>query len=536
MTSQLLQGKKPSIKFTMSSFLLLALLYTGCFSILASSQLHQRGFPLDDSYIYQTVARGLASGHPGFVPGQHAGGATSFLWVYLQVANCKLFHGVDPVLYNLALSWLLLIFIGQLLFAMAIRDGLSPSSCWIVAASPAVCGNFLWLGMLGMEHLLFVVLSLSAIYFWFLDGASNRNLSALCTGITLALLAVTRPEAMALGPVLLLLGAKGAKRASGDLLRAALPWLAGAASYFAWSFYNFHSFLPSTLKGRSWLWFRVYGGPHTAKAVAGFFRQWLQRLPRQFSSHFVETQMRLTPGNRLFVFLVLLLLIFLAIGLYALLREKPVRVRFLLLWAVLHASLYLVLLPATGHGGRYQPLSLLLMFPLLFLGLRKSLSWIFGTGNIAGTLAFALMAAAGASSLYAWRSVTMMCDELIYETHGRMATWIRQNLPPQTRLAAFDSGRVSYELPYPITDLGGLADSSFLPYLMSGHVSQYLELHGVQYFVLPELEGQDMQLFYASPPRARGIVEFCVSTELFQNSFAYTGNAWRCQHLYKLND
>jgi hypothetical protein len=513
--------------------LLLTLLYTASFFVIASSQFQQHGFPLDDSYIYQTVARGLAHGAPGFALGQHAGGATSFLWVYLQAADYKFFHGIDPVFYNMVLSWLLLLIIGQLLFAISRQDRLPQLSCWILAASPALCGNFLWLGMIGMEHLLFVALSLASIYFWFLRGPDKRRDSAVVAGISLGLLAMTRPEAMAFGPALLLLGFRTAQRKWDEVFLASLAWLGGVVAYFAWSFHNFHSPMPSTLKGRSWLWFQSDGGPHTSKAIAGFFRQWLQRLPRQFSAHFVETQMRLTRGNRMFTLLVLALLIFILIGLYALLSEKPVRIRFLLLLAFLHAALYLVLLPATGHGGRYQPLFLLLLFPLIFSGVEQGVAWIAGTERAAG-IAITVLLAAGASSLYTWRSVTMTGCRLINETHGRMAAWIRENLPSQTGIAAFDSGRISYDLPYAIADMGGLTDSSFLPYLTSGRVLDYLQLHRIQYFVLPELEGQQMPLFYALKPQAESTVEFCVSPQLFKNGYAYTSHAWRCQHLYAL--
>ncbi len=49
-----------------------------------SAQTYRLGFPLDDSWIYQTYARNLALlGEWAYVPGQPSGGATGPLWAGL---------------------------------------------------------------------------------------------------------------------------------------------------------------------------------------------------------------------------------------------------------------------------------------------------------------------------------------------------------------------------------------------------------------------------------------------------------------------
>jgi hypothetical protein len=50
------------------------------------------------------------------------------------------------------LSWLILVSIGSTLFLLARRDGLSAPLSFALAASPALCGNFMWLALIGMEH------------------------------------------------------------------------------------------------------------------------------------------------------------------------------------------------------------------------------------------------------------------------------------------------------------------------------------------------------------------------------------------------
>ena len=61
------------------SRLLLALLYSATFAVVASALYIQTGFPLDDSYIYQVLARfaGTPGAQPPYTPGQPLAGATS---------------------------------------------------------------------------------------------------------------------------------------------------------------------------------------------------------------------------------------------------------------------------------------------------------------------------------------------------------------------------------------------------------------------------------------------------------------------------
>src|ERR1700761_2755057 len=103
--------------------LLLVLLYSSSFLILGSVLRTQYGFPLDDSYIHQTVARNFAHyGVLGFIPDKASSGATSLLWACLQASNYKFLHGIDPVAFNFVFSWIMLALIGPLLFLLARRD------------------------------------------------------------------------------------------------------------------------------------------------------------------------------------------------------------------------------------------------------------------------------------------------------------------------------------------------------------------------------------------------------------------------------
>src|ERR1700734_377785 len=64
--------------------LLCGLLYLGAFLLLASVLRGHFGFPLDDSWIHQVVARNLAEFHVlGFNPGKLSSGSTSPLWTLI---------------------------------------------------------------------------------------------------------------------------------------------------------------------------------------------------------------------------------------------------------------------------------------------------------------------------------------------------------------------------------------------------------------------------------------------------------------------
>ena len=86
----------------------IALFYVLSFTLLTSVLHRRHGFPLDDSYIHQTVARNFAtSGRLGFIAGRRSSGSTSLLWEFVQAGNYRFLGGIDPVWYTLVISYLL---------------------------------------------------------------------------------------------------------------------------------------------------------------------------------------------------------------------------------------------------------------------------------------------------------------------------------------------------------------------------------------------------------------------------------------------
>jgi hypothetical protein len=527
--------QKDALAFSWPQPLLLVLIYSLSFLFLGSALHVQYGFPLDDSYIHQTVARNLAHyGIPGFIPGQRSSGATSLIWTCLQAARYKLLPGVDPVAYNFFFSWIMLCLIGPLLFAIARRDGLPQRTCWLLAATPALCGNFIWLGLIGMEHLLFVVLSLAAIYYWF-DPSPNHLRSAICAGCAAGLLAITRPEAMIFAPLLIFSSLLRIRRSRTDIVAALGIWAVFLAMILGANLYTSNALMPATLKGRTWLYFHTSGGPHSLHSVERFMGAWIQRLPRMFSTRFVNQISSLDQVHGYFVLFGFVLAAVALFGIFYLLSQHPLRVSFLIAWAAIHCFIYLVTFPAGGHGGRYQPLTLLLFFPLLFLGILGILQRLFRIQGQPLTVAMiAAISLAGLSSLTTWRTVTIDGIAHINDTHGQVVLWLKKNAPPDARIAAFDIGRISYGWGKGIIDLGGLVDPSYLPYLINGRVVQYLQLKHIQYVILPSQGTEDLGFESANTTDMTKVAEYCSPTAPWLLGFRYTIHATQCQELYQL--
>ena len=214
-------------------------------SVVAFPSLSGQGFPLDDAWILQVIARNLAdTGVWGFQPGQPSSGATSILWTLLLAANHALFH-MPPSTYAGILNVLLLAGSCVVLYSLLRRDGIATWPAASLAALPPLLGNVSWLAASGLEPLLVVLLSTGAVALW------CRRSS--WTGVTAGLAILARPES--LGLPLILTAASWVRR---DLRVRGLVllWLPAAVAaavtvYVSWT--TSHGLLPATLEGRRWL-------------------------------------------------------------------------------------------------------------------------------------------------------------------------------------------------------------------------------------------------------------------------------------------
>lgn len=514
----------------------IALFYVLSFTLLTSILHRRHGFPLDDSYIHQTVARNFAnSGELGFIAGRRSSGSTSLLWELIQAGNDRFLGGMDPVWYNLAISYLLLACIGPLLFVLCEQDALPVPMAAVIAISPALMGNFLWLGMIGMEHLLSIVLSLAGIYFW-LKPAVSPKWNALLCGVIAGLLTIARPEGGAFGPFLILLCFFGdfVRRTKRDMTLLLMTWGLFVLLMISANFWTSGGILPATFQGRSWLYFHASGGAHSLHSMLRFVGSWVQRIPRQFSTRFVS---RLNTPEDLFssaaaITMVAAPLMF--IGAASLAGRWRPRIRALLLWSAAQFAIYLFFFPAAGHGGRYQPLLLMLMLPCMLAGAHALLLFLRVPDKLAFTATCLLMIVAGVASLHTWYRVTEVGIDHINNTEGKAATWMRDHVPVNARFASFDIGRVSYEWGGQVIDLGGLVDPSYFRYLKDEAVPEYLKLHRVEYVMLPGTGNED--LGFRPTSHMKKLVEYCSTPADWLLGFRYTIHSTRCQDIYQLSE
>lgn len=498
------------------------LLTLAAFGAMATVLPGHPGFPLDDSYIHQTVARNfIQTGVPGLIAGQRSSGSTSAIWTYVQAVQYAV-GGKHPVACNLVLSAALLLMIAELLWRVALREQMPLRVAAIWAGAPALCGNFLWLGLIGMEHLLFCAFSIAAIFFWAEAKEQSRSASAAAAGVFAGLVALTRPEGVVLIAVLAL-SAGWVGRARKDAAIAVAAWLPLFVLLLANNYYTSHALLPATFAGRSWLYFRQYGGPHSVGAITNLLGSWLARPAKMLlpaSVLLVPTLWRKLEDAACMIVLLLLL----GTGVVKLFRSRARAMQLLCLWCGVHMLAFLALFPNSGHGGRYQPLYLMLVFPLVLMGIEK-------ISRRRSTLFFAA-AMLGAVSILSWRAVTQAGIMHIARTHGEVAQWINQNVPPGVPVASFDIGRISYDRTSgPVIDLGGLADPGYVAYLKSGRTAQYLAARNVKYVVVPEGMLADLALQQAV---GAPLAQFCSPRQLWLIGYAATHHAARCQTIYAL--
>jgi hypothetical protein len=511
--------------------LLVASAYVLGLSSLAVALRAHLGFPLDDSWIHQVIARNLVEFHTfGFTPGVTSSGSSSTLWSLVLAVNYLLFPHASPVFFPLVLNSLMLIACGFLLRQMAAADGLPRAEALALAMLPGLSGNLVWLAFTGMEHVMFLALSLAAIALWFRrDGTIWASIYA---GLALGALGSTRPEGLALCGLLFVLY-RWCGRSLADVVRAGAVAALFLVPCFLLNLKTSGALLPMTLRGRRFM----YSGSDKLHVGRSSFRGLILNTYKDvIAHHFFHTH----TGWMVTIFVVLAFY-----GLFVLLRRFPNRTAMLCLWATLDYVAYCVTLPEPGHGGRYQPFVLLLFPPLMAIALidlsRRAARRIAAPHACIALqwTSVALIAALTVATLPRWKAALCASTTVINTTHEELALWIKANCRPQTRMAVFDIGAIGYFANVDMVDLGGLVDRNYLPYLVSGRVPDYLRERGVEYVILPHTGsethfGDLLHLLHNPALRLVPIHTVAADPTVWQNGFAYTGNAFQEQTLYRI--
>jgi len=519
--------------------LLVIALYLAGLAALGVALVHNVGFPLDDSWIHQEIARNLVERHSfGFTPGVTSSGSSSTLWTLLLSIDYLLFPTHSPVYFPLVLNALCNTLSGLLLWRMAVRDGLPLLYAMALALLPALTGNFVWLAFLGMEHSLFVTLSLAAILLWFRDGPALRGddaggslRSSLAAGLALGALGMTRPEGLALS-VLLFALYKWCGRSFADVLRAAAVAVLFLAPSFLLNLKTSGSLLPLTLRGRRFLYLgsdKLHLGRSTVLSLTS------DTYTKVIQHNFFHSTGR-------WVALTVLLAFY---GALVLLRRFPNRTALVVLWAVLHYASYCFTLPSTGHGGRYQPFVFVLFPALLAIALfdllARALALFQPRGLLlpAQSLLLAAVALLTAATLPRWSVATRDSIYDINHCHRQMASWLDAHYPPGTPVGVFDIGAIAYFSHMDVIDLGGLVDPKFFDYLLTRRVPQYLDEKGASLVVLPAVGdvvrfGDRLGLVGNPAVRLESIHTEGIDYATWLSGNLYTQHAYQFETLYKI--
>ncbi|WP_089840204.1 hypothetical protein [Granulicella pectinivorans] len=513
------------------------MLYVVSLLTLASVLRHQAGFPLDDSYIHQVIARNMAETHVvGFQPGRASSGSSSLVWTMILTAGDILLGRVSPVWFCLALSVCVMATIGFVLMRLTQQDGLSGAAAWAIALAPALSGNFQWLGLIGMEHLLFLALMLLLLEIWLRPLQARSAATPFQLFLLCFLMVLTRLEGVFLiGAVL---GCwRFADRRMKNLVLPGVGTLAGLVVSLGWNWKISGQWMPASMRGRQFLYMAGYG---RLDIRVRFLWDSCRRMLMTWSIGSGESGLH---GGVWMLSLLLLggLVLF---GIRELMARHARRWIVLVLCAFTVEAAYLFVLPAAGHGGRYIALPMMVCMSLASFGLHALLTTIGGNRKLVGAGVGIACGLTLCLSQRAWMRASEAEIEQIRTEHGVMAAWMQENLPAETftglHLAAFDIGRIGYQFRGRIVDLGALVDSHFLPYLRTARTGDYLREHDVRYVVLPMTDQNDRlaSVWLALDPE-HGVEltlvhTVCADRGIAELAWIASGTALPCQYLYSI--
>lgn len=216
---------------------------------------------IDDAFITFRYARNLASGDGlVFNLGERVEGVTSLSWTLLLAAAETLHLPIEGAALVLGVSLALLALREAYLFGR--RIGASPAACLAAVALLAVHGRFWLVAANGLEGGLFAFLVVLVV------RKTVENADARLIGALLGLLFLTRPESLAIVPIVVgyqLLGTRASdgrsalRRRAGVTAGAALA-IVGAATIWRLGYYG--ALLPNSVAAKS----ALSAGPETLLA------------------------------------------------------------------------------------------------------------------------------------------------------------------------------------------------------------------------------------------------------------------------------
>lgn len=447
------------------------------------------GFPLDDSWIHQVLARNLAlHGRLAFHPGEPSAASTAPLWTFLLALGYR--AGLNPYLWAHLLGTLSLGVTGWLTYRLGRR--LFPQESWLAPAAGLLVfleWHLAWAAFSGMETALFVLLTLL-----FLLLALEERTSPWVLGAVGALATLTRPEGFVLflwGLVWRMIGPVGRadtsfrrrgldtsspqgswarRRLSGVLrpmLGALIPYLALVGPYLL---------LNALISGRPL--------PSTFYAKHAFYSQGFSLTLS--SSYLWGVLQFFTSGPLLLLLPGLAFLLVRGFGR----REdqgsataaQPRELLLVLGWVGGLIGVYLVWLPVLYHHGRYLMPTLPLLLLLGLAGSRELLARLH-LPLLRRIAPFLLLLQTlglwwNGGGVYAW-NVKFINDEQV-----AVASWLRDNTASDSLIATHDVGAIGYFSQRAVIDTAGLVSQDFTDAPRDyGRVVALMQQRGVEYLI-----------------------------------------------------
>ncbi len=414
---------------TSAGFAFRALLGSAALYLFAASAFAgSLGYPLDDAWIHQTLARNLVElGEWSINPGTPAAVSTAPLWTLLLTPAYLL--PIPPLAWTYLLGGLALAWVAWETFKLAALlfpdDEESPG----MAALLVPCEwHLIWAGFSGMETPLFAALSLAVLRM----GLQQSALNLRHWGVLLTLLALTRPEGLLLGGLILVwrFFRPSAPEGLVERLRPVIPLVIAILALGALNLALSGQPLPSTLVAKN----AAYS---FGIDLAGYGR------------FIADAALELSRGP---------LLLLVPGILYTIWRRLPGGQTdgwLPLLWIAGLVGAYAVWLPAVYHHGRY----LIPLMPLLLIyGVQGSRALLQARPYplLAGVAPWIMAALVAMSWL---RGADIYRENVAFSQKQQvtLARWISQNTPEDARIAGHDIGALGYFSQRPITDMAGLA-------------------------------------------------------------------------------
>ena len=458
-------------------------------------------FPMDDAYIHMTYARNLVEdGKLFFNDASERGvGTSSILWVMLLAGGYKVGLSLDMVAKLLGTASLAAVSVGLYLL---LRPFWHPLAAFGGALLVGLSGNMLWFALNGMETTLFLALGVLALL-------AYRKERWGWLGIALGLLALTRPEGLALAAAIggiEIVRQRGIRR---GILISGLICLAVCGPWFGYLLWRSGNILPTSgmSKHLTSVISLEYGLEKSGKlAVLGripglvYIILWVVYLLMFTLGGMALPAPTLLIGNMggaaaysvslwsIPAWGVVIGLIFAAgrrlrpfqkIGQW--IQDEARRPMFALLaWCVLHNLCYMIFLPVPGTASRYGAINHILLWLALIHGLLSFLRH----RRLSVGLAIGLVIIAAVNTVY-WNGVYDANLDHMKNVRIAAAHYIRDHIPVEDLCAASDVGALRYHSGRPILDLGGLIDPDAHTWFSQGASDRYLVKNGVDWLALP---------------------------------------------------